>query len=389
MGGNNKGSRRRFGAVRKLPSGRFQARYQGPDGQEYTAPQTFATKTDAEKWLSKAEAEVLQQEWTNPDAGKVLFSDYAATWLTERTLRPKTEQLYEGLLRLHINPTFGECMLTEITSRQVRVWHTGLTKHGLGASTIAKAYRLLRGILNTAVDDELIKKNPCKIKKAGVERPEERPVLTVPEVFRLADAMPPCFRALVLLATFGSMRWGELAALRKNHLDLDARTVRIAVAVSEMKTGELLTGPPKSDAGTRTVNLPEVITGELAWHVQRFSEKRHDGLVFVGEKGAQLRRSNFSRVWAKALKKAGLPKIHIHDLRHTGNTLAALTGATLKELMARMGHASTKAAVIYLHGSKERDREIADGLGKIVEKGLRPKGEEGDDGSAGVLVPTA
>lgn len=87
---------------------------------------------------------------------------------------------------------------------------------------MAKAYRLLRGILNTVVEDELIKRNPCRIKNAGVERPEERPVLTVPEVFRLASAVPPRFRALVLLATFGSLRWGELAALGRCHLDLGA-----------------------------------------------------------------------------------------------------------------------------------------------------------------------
>ncbi|GAA1015642.1 putative prophage phiRv2 integrase [Acrocarpospora pleiomorpha] len=384
MGGNNKGSRRRFGAVRKLPSGRFQARYQGPDGREYNAPHTFTSKTDAEIWLSKMETEIVGRDWVDPDAGEIPFCEYAASWMEERTLRPKTAQLYEGLLRLHINPIFGEKELTKITSRSIRIWHTKLTEDGPGASTVAKSYRLLRGILNTAVDDELIKKNPCKIAKAGVERPAERPVLTVSEVFTLAAAVPPRFRALVLLATFASMRWGELAALRRCHLDLEARTVRVVASVSEMKSGELVTGRPKSDAGLRTVNLPEVIISDLEWHLRRFSETEPDGLVFVGEKGAQLRRSNFSKVWARALKKANLPDIHIHDLRHTGNSLAALTGATLKELMDRMGHASTKAAIIYLHGSKDRDRKIADALGQIVKESMKP---DDDDGQAGVMAP--
>jgi integrase len=387
MGGNNKGNRRRFGAVRKLPSGRFQTRYNGPDGQEYTAPCTFATKTDAEVWLSQKETEILAQEWTDPDAGKIPFREYAASWMTERSLRPKTAQLYEGLIRLHLNPTFGDKLLTDITSRQVRVWHTRLTDHGPGASTVAKAYRLLRGILNTAVEDELIKKNPCRIKNAGVERPAERPVLTVPEVFALAKAVPARFRALILLATFASMRWGELAALRRQNLDLDARTVRIEASVSEMKTGEMVTGRPKTEAGVRVVALPKVIIGDLTWHVQRFSEPEPNGLVFVGEHGAQLRRSAFSKIWAKALKEAGLPKIHVHDLRHTGNTLAAMTGASLKELMARMGHASTKAAMIYLHAAKDRDRAIADALGEIVSEGLKPKDDDDDDGQAGALMP--
>ncbi|MEU5867129.1 tyrosine-type recombinase/integrase [Nonomuraea sp. NPDC047529] len=386
MGGNNKGHRRRFGAVRKLPSGRFQARYTGPDDREYTAPQTFASKTDAEVWLSQKETEIHKQDWNDPDAGKIPFREYAATWMAERTLRPKTAQLYEGLLRLHINPTMGEKLLVEISSRRVRQWHTKLTQDGPGASTVAKAYRLLRGILNTAVEDELIKKNPCRIKNAGVERPEERPVLTVPEVFALAAAVPPRFRALVLLATFGSMRWGELAALRRHNVDLEARTVRIEASVSEMRTGELVTGRPKTDAGVRVVTLPEVVMGDLKWHLQRFSEEKPDGLVFVGEQGAQLRRSNFSKIWAKAIKQAGLPAIHIHDLRHTGNTLAAMTGASLKELMTRMGHSSTKAAVIYLHAAKDRDRVIADALGEIVKEGLKPKGEA-DDGDVSTLTP--
>ncbi|MFB9721091.1 tyrosine-type recombinase/integrase [Planobispora longispora] len=255
-----------------------------------------------------------------------------------------------------------------------------MSDDGPGASTVAKAYRLLRGILNTAVEDDLIKKNPCRIKNAGVERPEERPVLTVSEVFTLAAAVPPRFRALVLLATFGSMRWGELAALRRHNLDLKARTVRIEASVSEMKTGKLVTGRPKSDAGARAVVLPEIVIGDLTWHLQRFSEAEPDGLVFVGEKGAQLRRSNFTKIWAKAIKDADLPAIHIHDLRHTGNTLAAMTVASLKELMARMGHSSTKAAMIYLHAAKDRDRAIADALGEIVKEGLKPQKDDGEDG---------
>ncbi|MEV4397013.1 site-specific integrase [Nonomuraea sp. NPDC049607] len=193
-------------------------------------------------------------------------------------------------------------------------------------------------------------------------------------------------RALVSLATFGSMRWGELAALRRHNVDLEARTVRIEASVSEMRTGELVTGRPRTDAGVRVVTLQEVVMGDLEWHLQRFSEEKPDGLVFVGEQGAQLRRSNFSKIWAKAIKQAGLPAIHIHDLCHTGNTRAAMTGASLKELMTCMGHSSTKAAVIYLHAAKDRDQVIADALGEIFKEGLKPKGEA-VGGDASTLTP--
>lgn len=146
--------------------------------------------------------------------------------------------------------------------------------------------------------------------------------------------------------------------------------------MAEMKMGELITGRPKPDAGTRVVTLPEVVIGDLTWHLQRFSGPAPDGLVFVGEKGAWLRRSNFTKVWARAVTEAGIPKIHVHDLRHTGNTLAAMTGASLKELMARMGHSSTKAAMVYLHAAKDRDRAIAGALGEIVKEGLKPMEDE-------------
>ena len=121
------------------------------------------------------------------------------------------------------------------------------------------------------------------------------------------------------------------------------------------------------------VTPPEIIAGDLAWHLQRFGEPEYDGLVFVGEKGAQLRRSNFTRVWAKALRDAELPQIHVHDLRHPGDTLAAMIGVSLKEPMARTGRSSTKAAVIYLHTAKDRDRAIADAPGEIVRKASRPR----------------
>jgi transcriptional regulator with XRE-family HTH domain len=96
------------------------------------------------------------------------------------------------------------------------------------------------------------------------------------------------------------------------------------------------------------------------------------GVSFRLVRGGRLRRSNFSAPWAKALDKAGLPAdTHIHDPRHTGNTFAAETGASLAELMNRMGHASTRAAQIYLHARKERDREIATTLDRMAKRELK------------------
>src|SRR5690625_4815781 len=163
MGGNNKGNRRQFGSVRQIASGRWQARYLGPDGVTRNADRTFDTRKSAERWLSLKEAEIARQEWIDPDAGSVLFRVYAAEWQEQRDLTPKTEQLYEGLLRNHLNPTFGDMALSDIKEAHVRKWRTARRKSKVGKTTVAKAYRLMRSIMNTAVRDELIRKNPCQI----------------------------------------------------------------------------------------------------------------------------------------------------------------------------------------------------------------------------------
>jgi integrase len=126
-----------------------------------------------------------------------------------------------------------------------------------------------------------------------------------------------------------------------------------------MNDGKLIYQEPKSRAGRRTIAFPR----EMQWHLERFAEAGDDGLVFVGPLGGRLRRSNFRDIWLVAIADAGLSAVHIHDLRHTGNTMAAATGASLRELMERMGHSSSRAALIYQHASRERDEAIAAALG--------------------------
>ncbi|MBV2362253.1 tyrosine-type recombinase/integrase [Streptomonospora nanhaiensis] len=377
MGGNSKGHRRQFGSVRQIASGRWQARYLGPDGVFRPADRTFDSRKSAERWLSLKEAEIARQEWIDPDAGSVLFRVYAGDWLEDRDLAPKTAQLYEGLLRIHLNPFFGDMSLNDIKEAHVRKWRTARRKSKVGKTTVAKAYRLIRAIMNTAVRDELIRKNPCQIEGAGQEHSEERPVLSVAEVFKLADAINPRYRALVLLATFGSLRWGELAGLRRRYLDLDAQTVTIRETVYDL--AELVPGKPKSKAGFRTVELPELIIGDLQRHLRDYAAPGPNGFVFVGVKGNQLRRANFSKYWADACAAVGLEGVHLHDLRHTGNTYAAEAGASLRELMDRMGHSSTRAALIYMHARSDRARDIADALGKRAAEELK----RSQDGSGG------
>ena len=387
--GNSQGRRRRFGAVRELKSGQWQARYRGPDGLMRPADRTFPFKTDAEVWLTRKEAEILNDEWINPDSGRVPFAEYAVAWIDERpNLRPKTVQLYRYLLRRHLRPHFESKTVAGINEADVRRWRKMLLDADVSTVTVAKAYRLLKAVLNTAVDDGLIKRNPCRIKGAGQEKSPERPVLTIAQVYALAEAVDQQYRALVLLGTFGSLRWGELAALRRKHIDLAARTVRVEHSLTELPGGGYAFGPPKSEAGQRLVPIPDVIVPELRWHLSCFAGQGDDGLVFTSPTGTPLRHGNFRRRdWLRAIDTVGLTGIHFHDLRHTGNVLTSDAGANLRELMERMGHSSTKAALVYLHSTSERQRTLADAVGKFTRSALRKaKRTEGDGKVSGTKV---
>jgi integrase len=441
----NKEGHRRFGSVRRRESGRYQIRYPGPDGRIRTGPETYERKSDADKALVLIEAQMASGEWTDPDRGKVKLADYAATWITQRPrLRPRTTDLYRWLLGKHITPYLGAVPVGKLSTPMIREWRARLLGNGVSVSMAAKAYRLLRAVLMTAVEeDKILSRNPCRIRGAGDEDAPERPVLTVAQVFALAelvgrrpvgnirklpadgyrlrfqrhgemrtspevyavraeaeralwqmadDGRADCthdrrYLALVLLATFASLRWGEATALRRCDLDLEAATVRVRAAFVERSTGEILLGPPKSKAGRRVVGIPQAIIPILREHLSVFAKDEPGALVFPGVMGGPLRRGNFNRMsaWSYAVRSIGPEGLHFHDLRHTGNTFAASSGASLRDLMARMGHDSERAAMIYQHEARGADQAITRAIDTHVQ--AEQANDDDDDGSAGVLAP--
>ncbi len=177
---------------------RYDVRYRGTDGSEHS--KTFRTRHDADRFASTVETDKLRGTWVDPKGARIALEQYATSWLeTRASLRPRTREPYEVQLRLHVLPGLGQLKLNALTPHVIRQWHHDLVAAGgVSANTAAKCYRLLRTILSTAVADELLARNPCRISRAAVERASERPTATVAQVWELAEAMPSHLRALVL-----------------------------------------------------------------------------------------------------------------------------------------------------------------------------------------------
>ena len=219
--------------------------------------------------------------------------------------------------------------------------------------------------MNTATtEDGILRVNPCRVRGADREDPAERPIPTIDQVFALADAMPPRYRALILVTAFTSLRWGEVAALRRGDLAEDGSWVRVSFAHTEVVGRGIVVGPPKSRAGKRTVVVPGAIRPDVVEHLRIFVGPGPAALVFTGEKGKALRRSNFSqRVdWPRLVSTIGVTGLHFHDLRHAGNVWAAQTGVSTRDLMVRMGHDDMRAALIYQRATQEAADRIAEGI---------------------------
>ena len=281
-------SKRRFGRVRKLPSGRWQARYPGPDGIDRPAPETFRTKTDADVWLVNKETEIRANVWVDPDAGQVTVGDYAEQWIKERRLAESTVAKYREYLLRFVVPYLGSVAVGDLTPARIRTWYTQLEADGATDKYRAKTYRFLHAVLNTAADDEVIRRNPCRIKGAGQEYSPERPVLSVAQVLKVAGTIQPRYRLLVLLAAFVELRYSELVRLKR--ADIDVVNDVIAVLPSDKR------GKSKTLAGVRKVAIPSAIMPALRFHLKIYAEPEPTGRVFVGPKGATPSNANFNGI---------------------------------------------------------------------------------------------
>ena len=377
--------RRDFGYIRKLPSGRYQATFVGPDLARHKAPVTFEIKDAAVVWLRNEkrlidDAAADEVDWVSPEErqearrraqDRVLFGDYAARWLTERRnskgepLRALTRKDYEQVLATYLEPRFGKAPIDAITRADVRAWHTGMRSAPPRSRT--KAYGLLRAIMNSAVDEELIAASPVHIRGAGGTTTKRKVEPATPaELQVIADHMPERLRAAVAIAAWCALRYGELAELRRKDIDVANHQIKLRRAVT-FPPGGAVVGPPKSDAGVRDVAIPPHVWPIVEEHLAKHVGPGPNELLFPGEARGHMWHSVMNGYFSKARRAAGREDLRWHDLRHTGATLAAQVGATTAELQARLGHSTSVAAQLYQHAAKDRDRQIAERLSRLVE----------------------
>ena len=394
-------TRRSFGRLRQFRSGRWKASYTGPDGRLYEAPATFAAKIDAEAWLTDRRREIDRELWSPPatveqkkaatrqkKAAAEKFKDYAKRCLETRTVRgrplkPRTVDHYQNMLDAYLLPAFGSKAVRDITMESVDRWYSKTLPE---APTMrAHAYSLLRTILETArTRDRLIEVNPCLIRGGGTVTRKIKPrPATLDQLDAATAAMPERYRLMVPLAAWCALRFGELVELRRGDVELTERTDRdqdgndvvIREGLVKIRRGAVRTkndgwsvGDPKSEAGARDVAVPPHIVPAIKAHLaSEYVGSKKDSLLFAAQSGDHLQPSTLYRHWYKARTAAGREDLRWHDLRHSGATMAAQTGATLAELMGRLGHATPAAAMRYQHAAQGRDQAIAVALSALAE----------------------
>ena len=388
--------RRSFGWVRELGSGNFQASYV-VKGERIMAPTTFISKGDASAWLSLRQSEIIEHRWkpaplSEPE--QVTFADYSVKWLAGRELSPKTRSEYQKILNGRL-AELDDLTLDQITPGRIKTWWNA--QSDAHPTARRRAYELLRAILGTASrpDEDtdspaLIANNPARLTSKTLNGNRNRITSTtrertprtrlrpasLEELAAIMDAMPDRYRAMVLLAAWCSPRFGELTELRRRDLTITkdqtgtpvAGILHIVRAVTWPDPDTPIVKAPKTDAGVRDVAVPPHLLPMLVEHVDQWAEPGRDGLLFPAvESGGHMKHGALYKVYRRARKVAGREDLRWHDLRHTGATMAAQAGATLAELMNRLGHSDVKAALIYQHVAANRDAEIARRLSAMAE----------------------
>lgn len=384
---SGKSGHRAWGHIKKqrTKQASYQASFIGPDQRRHYAPHTFSARMNAEAWLVR-EKDLVEsatrtgERWKPPSerlqekkAEVLLFGVYGKKVIDQRKLSPRTRIEYNAKWSQLIEPAFGKVAVADLTPTAVRGWFSGLdaTKERRNSH----AYGVLNMICNTAVKDGLLDRNPCMIQGAmNTKAKENVKIPTTADLHAIADKLGASenlarFKALVLLAGWCGLRYGEVSELRRKDITADCTVVSITRAVGH-RGGECILGPTKTGE-RRNVTIPPHIRQDIKDHLALYVGKDADALLFTPSRGGcHLNDRVFNKdVFQKTAKAVGREDLSAHDLRRFAGSKNAQV-ATLTENMARLGHKTVKASLLYQHSQSGRDAEIAADLSAQALKEL-------------------
>lgn len=369
-------TRRRFGRVRQLPSKRWQARYADADGVLHSAPNTFARKSDAERWLVVVENDMQRGVFIDPHAGQITVGEWAQRWLASAVghLKRKTHAGYASLLKTKIVPRFGTVPLSSMKPILVGEWVADLHRAGLSPSRVRQSYRLLSQIMDAAVENDLIAVSPCR----GVRLPSmpqtEPHILSEQEADLIIAAITAPHDVLVALLAYGGLRIGEVFALRRRSIDLAAGAVIISESLVEI-AGLITFDTPKNHQ-KRTVTVPKFVLDMLTRRMLEIDEGP-DALLFPSTVGKPQHYNAWRTAYFDpAVRAAGLTDITPHDLRASHATWVTSRHGVMAAA-ARLGHANASVTTRhYARTVQGQDRAVAEDLGQARavrgETGAKP-----------------
>lgn len=335
---------------------------------------SFDDVDSANKWVARAELASEDGRPIDSESAKVTFEDFVSDWKKGKLdISGKTLGTYNSQLKLYLLPSFGERKLTSITTSDIKKWVASLADAGVGPTTIRQSYRLLHQILQAALEDELLGRNPA----VGIKLPKistkPKQGLTAKELYALADACGP-YRSLVIFLGTCGLRVNEALALRVEDFDLEARIVRVAHSWTtdefgkklRDESGEFVPGTTKT-GDERAVPLDQK-TVELIKPL--LADKGEKDWVFTGTNGHALDYGFFRRKYFKpATEKLGMKNVVIHSLRHTTGSLLASLGAPIPEVSKILGHSSAKMTLdVYGHAYPAQTAAWMEKLGEHINR---------------------
>ncbi|MFE2685554.1 tyrosine-type recombinase/integrase [Streptomyces mirabilis] len=335
---------------------RYRARYIGPDGTERSKSFPDKQKRKAEQWLANIEADMSRGDYVDPDAGKVTFEQYATEWMTTQITDPLTRESVESRLRLHAIPHLGARSMSSFTPSHLRLWLRILEDRGLSAGYRRGIFAHVSTVFTAAVEDGIIRVNPCSARSVRAPRLEPRKVKPWPirRVMGVREALPERYQALISVAAGLGLRQGEVFGLAVEDVDFLGGVVHVVRQVKLLQRHRAVFAPPKGGK-ERDVPLPESVAFALAGHLKNFPAteitlpwKTLDGppataaLLFTGSMGLALDRNRFNdRVWRPALRAVDVETGRdngMHALRHFYASVLLDAGESIKALSEYLGH---------------------------------------------------